>query len=144
METIDRDIRDFLYYMIHSKSLTREQQAKIDRLLIRDLSVRFTAEKEVQSANDDLERICTIHNPLQVVSFLHKFSENNNALKYTTHFWDKDKEDNYNYASFEDFKSAYMSSLNNGDYNLSLMFGYNEHLWKLIRNFLVLDEPILN
>ena len=144
MNALDKDIQDFLYYMIHSKSLTREQQTKRDKLLVRDLSTGFKIGKEVQSANGNKERICTIHNPIEVVSFLHKFSENNNALKYTTHFWDKDKDDNYNYPSFEYFKSTYMSSLNNGDFNLSLMFGYNEHLWKLIRNFLVLDEPISN
>ena len=36
MEKVNSDIKDFLYYMIHNKSLTRFQQARRDYLLARD------------------------------------------------------------------------------------------------------------
>ena len=145
METKDRDIQDFLYYMIHSKSLTREQKAKRDRLLVRDLSVRFTTEKEVQSTNDNQERICTIHSPSKIVSFLHQFTDEKTlALKLTTHFWDKNSRTNsYRYDTFQDFKDDYLKILNDKEgFPLYMVEPLCNHLWQTIKNFLVNDEGV--
>ena len=146
MEKSNRDIQDFVYYMTHCKSLTKEQKAKRDLLLSRDLSMP-KADKSISKSigNDEKQsntRICEFHEPQKVFEFLHKFSINNTALKYTTHFWDKNpKDDKYTYDSFEDFKSKYKENLESGDCKLSSIYSLCEHLWAIIKNFLIQDIP---
>ncbi len=143
---MERDIQDFIYYMTHSKSLSKEQQAKRNKLLTRDLSA---AKEEKKSSEPNKEtkklsnaRICEIHEPRKVFEFLHKFTANNTALKYTTHYWDKNVvEGKYEYDDFNVFKSAYRDILEKGDPNLSSIYNLCEHLWQTIKNFLMLDEP---
>ncbi len=147
MEKTNRDIQDFVYYMTHCKSLTREQKAKRDLLLARDLYMP-KADKSISKSIEDDEkqsnaRICEFHEPQKVFEFLHKFTINNTALKYTTHFWDKNpKDDKYAYNSYEDFKSKYKEDLECGDCKLSSIFLLCEHLWATVKNFLIQDIPL--
>ncbi len=143
MEKRNRDIQDFVYFMIHSKSLTRGQQAKRDTLLAKDLirpqmdtSTSKTIEEDwVQPDN----RICEFHEPQKVYEFLHKFTINNTALKYTTHFWDKNFETGeYKYKKLGDFKSDYMKEIDGFDYRTFKP----KHLGLIVKNFLDPDENI--
>lgn len=141
MEKENKDIKDFVYYMTHSKSLTREQQAKRDSLLARDLSSQkkedFLSVKEKQSNN----KICEYHEPQKIFNFLHKFTINNTALKYTTHFWDKNpSDDKYAYEDYADFKSKYIMDLKEGDINIDYLYNACNHLWKIVKNFLIPDK----
>ena len=110
MKKINKDILNLVHYLTHSKSLTREQQARRDMLFAMFSSIeekkkpQHQSGKHHQSANQTDLKICTIHSPLKVFSFLRHFSINNTALKYTTHNWDKNPDDNsYPYNKFEDF-----------------------------------------
>ena len=143
MEKINRDIRDFVYYMTHSKSLTIEQKKKIDLLLARDLSMP-KADKSISKSVENDEnplntRICEFHEPQKVFEFLHKFTLNNTALKYTTHFWDKNPEtDEYKYKKLEAFKADYTKELEKYSFNFTTF--KPDHLGKIIKNFLNPDE----
>lgn len=146
MEKINRDIRDFVYYMTHSKSLTIEQKKKIDLLLARDLSmpkVDKSISKSVENDENPLNtRICEFHEPQKVFEFLHKFTLNNTALKYTTHFWDKNpSDDKYAYDNFDDFKSKYKEDIEQGENNLDSIYPLCVHLWEIVKNFLMQDDP---
>lgn len=147
MKKTNQDIQDFVYYMTHSKSLTRKQQARRDVLLARDLSMPELGDSSAKRIKDDNKnpsnnKICEFHEPQRVFEFLHKFTTNNTALKYTTHFWDKNpKDDKYPYEDFEVFKSKYKDDLESGDCNLSSIYASCEHLWAIVRNFLIQDTP---
>lgn len=142
----NREIQDFLYFMMHSKSLSREQQKKRDTLIGRDLSVPKMVSPLISNVdvgeNRSFHRICEYHEPQKIFEFLHKFTINNTALKYTTHFWDKNpKDDKYAYDNFSDFKSKYEKDLKDGEINLNSIFNICKHLWTLVNNFLIQDEP---
>lgn len=111
------------------------------------------------------------HDPEFVSRFLHQFTEKEcQALKFTTHYWDEDSESGeYNYKSFDDLKNGengYRKILESGfktldsykalysdvlrktayqrQYVPSLMNILHfrcEHLWKIINNFLLVDDP---
>lgn len=146
MDSNTREIQDFVYYLTHSKSFTREQKAKIYLLLARGLSMPKTGKSISKSVENDEKslntRICEFHEPQKVFEFLHKFTINKTALKYTTHFWDKNsKDDKYAYDSFEDFRTIYKEDLKSGDCNLSSIFTLCEPLWETVKNFLLQDIP---
>ncbi len=77
MKRNELDIKDFVYYMIHSKSLTREQRFKRDQLFTRD-SVRFGT-----GEGPNPERINYI-SPRNLYEFLYRFNQDP-ILKYTCH-----------------------------------------------------------
>lgn len=111
------------------------------------------------------------HDPEFISRFLHQFTEKEcQALKFTTHYWDEDSESGeYNYKSFEDFKNGdngYRKILESGVKSLdsykalysdvlrkttdqsqyvpslmSILHYRCEHLWKIINNFLLVDDP---
>ena len=133
----NKDIQEFIHYITHSKRMTREQLRKRDYLLARD----YTHSDIQQNRGNEVAKS---HNPLIVVAFLHQFTENKTqALKYTTHYWDKNSEGKYVYNSFEEFKSEYMLILN-GQSNrpISSIDGltFENHLWHIVWNFLVSDD----
>ena len=143
MEIVNQDIKDFEYYMTHSKSLTIEQKKKIDLLLARDLSIPKAAKPLSRSVEYDIDllknRICEFHKPQKVFEFLSKFAINNTALKYTTHFWDKNPEtDEYTYKKLKDFKADYMKELE--EYSFNYFTFKPDHLGKIVKNFLDPDE----
>ena len=144
MEKISRDIEYLVNYITNCKSLTREQRSKRDYLLARDLSMpkSDTTSISKDEGNQPNTRICEFHKPQKVFEFLHKFTLNNTALKYTTHFWDKNPEDGkYAFDSFEDFKFKYKEDLESGDCCLSSIYTSCKHLWAIVKNFLIQDNP---
>lgn len=144
MEKVNQDIKDFVYYMTHSKSLTRAQQARRDYLLVRDMSVKKTDIFPLNFGEEEQpnKRICEYHEPQKIFKFLHKFTINNTALKYTTHFWDKNpNDDKYAYDNFDDFKSKYKEDIEQGENNLDSIYPLCKHLWEIVKNFLMQDDP---
>ena len=140
MEIVNQDIKDFEYYMTHNKSLTRAQLARRDFLLARDLSVKKvdTFPLNFREEEQPNNRICEYHEPQKIFNFLHRFTINNTALKYTTHFWDKNPKDNkYAYENFDDFYDEYVKELKEGDINIGNLWESCEHLWIIVRNFLM-------
>lgn len=85
-------VRSLIYFLTHNKGLTREQQAKRDRLLARDC-VEPTAyqiidieEKKTNTTHDKVEYIP----PHELRMFLYKFNQDE-ILKYTCHEIDTDE-----------------------------------------------------
>lgn len=85
-------VRNLIYFLTHNKGLTREQQAKRDRLLARDC-VEPTAyqsieieEKKTNAAHDKVGYI----SPNELRMFLYKFNQDE-ILKYTCHEIDTDE-----------------------------------------------------
>lgn len=147
MEKANQGIKDFVYFMTHSKSLTRVQQARRDSLLARDLFPQETGNPlsnyEKEEENKSNNKICEYHEPQKILKFLHKFTINNTALKYTTHFWDKNPSDEkYAFKDFADFKSKYVKDLKEGEINIDNLFNSCRHLWKIVKNFLMPDNHL--
>ena len=86
MNALDKDIQDFLYYMIHSKSLTREQQTKRDKLLVRGMITQNGSSEEKKSSKKEKKQI--IHSPKDTAILLSLFNRRY-GLKYLTHNYDK-------------------------------------------------------
>ncbi len=158
----------FVDKILSSPSSTSGIKKKVASLLIESSIKKKTqtlsAEKEsgiILKANKGL-----YHDPEFVSRFLHQFTEKDcQALKFTTHYWDKDSDGNFNYDSFKAFKEAYLNILldknksldsykelypsiisNQGSRSstnitqLEILNYRCEHLWQLIRNFLVNDD----
>ena len=157
------DAELFVNKLCNAPSLTSEAKKKIISLLVQsNLSEKTTAQKlahEKKKQDVIKENQGLYHDPEFVSRFLHQFTEKEcQALKFTTHYWDKDADTGeYNYQSFDEFKKEYLKILNDTDKPLdrykdlyssdlgmkSLMDILNfrcEHLWKLIKNFLVIDD----
>lgn len=77
MKRNEQDIKDFVYYMIHSKSLSREQQIKRDKLFTRDSVLLGSGE------GPNIERINYI-SPKNLHELLYRFNQDP-ILKYTCH-----------------------------------------------------------
>ena len=131
-----QELQEFIYFFTRSKQLSKTQERKRDYLLARDYS-----HSEMHPA--DGNEVVKSHNPKVVVSFLRQFTENKTlALKYTTHYWDKNSDGKYVYDSFDEFKSQYMHILNDETNRpVSSIKGltYENHLWHIVWNFLVSD-----
>ena len=146
------DKQYFLNFILNNKNLTRAQIRKRNSLLVRDCLVE-NKEKLATIAIDDSSPIstteiasqqdCMVHEPQKIVAFLHQFTDSNTlALKYTSHFWDRKTDTGeYPYSSFREFKKAYMDILEASDgHSLDSIRLLCEHLWQIIRNFLVNDD----
>ena len=83
MEKANRDIKDFVYYMTHSKSLTRVQQSRSDSLFSRDM---ITPNK-LKEGNTKKEKKELIHSPKDTALFLSLFNRRE-GFKYLTHNYD--------------------------------------------------------
>ena len=137
--TMEKELQEFIYFFTHNKSLTRTQQLKRDALLARDyVGLKYPN----NGSHENKSNMSLLHTPQKVVAFLHQFTEKNTlALKYTSHYWDKNSDGNYPYASFKEFKEAYMAILNNKEGRpLSEIRPLCAHLWMIIKNFLVNDD----
>ncbi len=146
------DKQYFLNFILNNKNLTRHQARKRNSLLARDYlsenkepcnAIDETPPSSTSSAEIASLQISTKHEPQRIVAFLHQFTDNNTlALKYTSHFWDKKTDTGeYPYSSFGEFKKAYMAILDNSDGNsLDSIRLLCEHLWQIVRNFLVNDD----
>lgn len=136
-----KELQEFIHFLTRNKQLSSAQQRKRDALLVRDY-VHSLASPVLASPIDENE-IKKTHNPRIIMSFLRQFTENKTqALKYTTHYWDKNSDGRYVYDSFDDFKSQYLHILNDeSNRPISSIEGltYEDHLYQLVWNFLVPD-----
>lgn len=126
----------FLKYLLANKKLTREQKREISQLLVRDLSndIQPKAKRPIDGKSVPKAKK---HDVKPVFDFLHMFTEKE-ALKYTTHTWDRDTDTgNYCFTSYADFKSKYEKILRNKKNNI---FPYSKDLWKLTKNFLLNND----
>lgn len=131
------DINSFISFITKDKNLTKSQIRKRNALLAN----AHSGNKPTYTNNDNPfnSNIAFVrHDPTKIVSFLRNFSKNNTTLKYTTHHWDKNREGDYDYISFDDFKNKYTKELSK---ELPIIKALCEHLWRTIRNFLLNDEP---
>ena len=127
----------FLNYMLTNKKLTREQRKEISRLLMRDLSNDIEQKIDATSENTNSEGILKAkqHDVKPVFDFLHLFTEKE-ALKYTTHDWDKSPNGSgYCFANYAEFKQRYTAIIEKHN-----IFKYSKELWELTKNFLFNDD----
>ena len=90
MGKTNRDIQDFVYYMTHSKSLTREQQAKRDKLFARDCGAGQEEPDGTKGDNSPSNKQ-TKYIPYRILrEFLYRFNQDG-ILKYTCHEIDTDE-----------------------------------------------------
>ena len=139
-----KELQEFIYFLTRSKQLSRAQQRRRDSLLARD----FFASTEKRPAINKSGALdvgqCLLHNTTIIVNFLHQFTESGSlALKYTTHLWDKNNETGeYPYHNFSEFKESYLKILNDKEARpLENIRSLCMHLWQIISNFLINDEP---
>ena len=85
MEKVNSDIKDFLYYMIHNKSLTRFQQARRDYLLARDSGgiINDNVNNKNNTKHEAKKQVEYIA-PNNLHEFLCRFNQDP-ILKYTCH-----------------------------------------------------------
>ncbi len=145
MQTQYDNIKDLVSFFNQNKKLTHRQQTAFTTFIVRDYNdkggMKETQDKgNLESAIGGL----TYHDPMKVVRFLHQFTEYKcKALKYTTHFWDKNPSTNeYDFASFDQFKEAYKLILEKGDNKLSEIRPLCPHLWQIVNNFLIRDDAV--
>lgn len=161
---------DFVNKLLNVSSSSTEAKKRIVSLLVQPSSITNASSQSVsadQEKQDLLKKNKGLyHDPEFVSRFLHQFTEKDcQALKFTTHYWDKDSEGKYNYDSFDAFKDAYLSILfdknksldgykelypivikkgdsrsSNNITSLDVLNYRYEHLWQLVRNFLVNDD----
>lgn len=137
-----KDLQEFLYFFTRNKSLTRRQLHKRDQLLARDYMVSSESRPSIdESGLVDMGQ-CLLHDTTTIVDFLHQFTESDaKALKYTTHIWDKNVNGDYDFANFREFKNAYKEILEKREPTLRRIQPLCNHLWQIIMNFLINDEP---
>lgn len=152
---MEKEIQDFIRFFTRQKGLTKAQQARFHRLLARDCAAAEAGPEAANTPSKDAParnaadnaaespcRILTRHEPQTVVAFLHQFTESKTkALKFTTHYWDKNPETGeYDFPTFRDLKNACLDILNHGDRPLESIRLLCPPLWQTVRNFLVNDE----
>ena len=144
MQSQYANIKDLLNFFSRSKKLTHRQQAAFTTLIVRDYNEK--GGKEEKASGEDILGSAigglTYHDPMKIVKFLHQFTEYKcKALKYTTHFWDKNPNTNeYDYASFDQLKEAYKLILEKGDHKLAEIKPLCLHLWQIVNNFLIIND----
>lgn len=85
-----KDVSNFVYYITHCKSLTRQQIARRDKLISKDYLTLLSVDDKKDSNKDDGKLL----NPLDVANFLSLF-ENPDGLKFLTHDFDPNSDMTY-------------------------------------------------
>ena len=138
-----KEIENFIYFLTNSKNLTKAQRLKRDQLLAKTCISPEERKPTVDKFGAFHVGHCPPHDTASVVNFLHQFTEGKSlALKYTTHFWDKDiSTGEYPYSNFNEFKEAYLKILNDKNSRpLESIRLKCDHLWQTVKNFLVNTE----
>lgn len=121
----------FLNYLLSNKHLTREQRREISQLLVREISNEIERNTGLDNRLSEDIPLATVHDVKHVFDFLHLFTEED-ALKYTTHTWDRSSETgNYFFKNYSYFKIQIKDTLKTNN-----IYEYSEELWKLTNNFL--------
>jgi hypothetical protein len=157
------NIELFIKFLLSNKALDHIQKREVSKLLARDAlyiqSVTNTQPEVVDVTNpvsvttpsenvtnQDTSEGTIVNEPYKptiidtetIYRFLHLFGEKE-ALKYTTHIWDKSKEqEGFIYENFAAFKKQYKKILMEWSKRINDLG--NGELWNLIRNFLLNDD----
>ena len=153
------NIELFIKFLLSNKALDHIQKREVSKLLARDASyiqsvtntqpevvdvtnpVSVTTPSE-NVTNQDTSEGTIVNEPYKptiidtetIYRFLHLFGEKE-ALKYTTHIWDKSKDqEGFIYENFAAFKKQYKKILMEWSKRINDLG--NGELWNLIRNFL--------
>ena len=138
-----KEIENFIYFLTNSKNLTKAQRLKRDQLLAKMVTTPPNDKvDETPLTNNSNAGVCVQHETSAIVNFLHQFTETNaKALKFTTHIWETNAEGHYDYSDFKEFKTAYLEILTKREPSLYTIQPLCKHLWQIITNFLINDEP---
>ena len=82
----ERDIKEFLYFVTHSKNFDRKQKLQRDSLLARDMAKRNNRDKD-NINSDNMHRngvSCEYISPIELQNFLLSFNQDD-ILRYTCH-----------------------------------------------------------
>ena len=157
------NIELFIKFLLSNKALDHIQKREVSKLLARDASyiqsitnIQREVVGETNPASDstssenvtnqDTSEGIIVNEPYKptiidtetIYRFLHLFGEKE-ALKYTTHIWDKSKEqEGFIYENFAAFKKQYSKILMEWSKRINDLG--NGDLWNLIRNFLLNDD----
>jgi len=131
--------------MLQNRNLSVNDKKRLLLLATREIEKEGTnnpSQKSQQQIEEVDENSLFKHNPQIIVDFLHQFTEQKTmALKYTSHYWDKNSDGVYPYNTFREFKDKYLSILNDKNGRpLSTIEPLCKHLWMIIKNFLVNDD----
>ena len=134
----------FIKFLLHNKKLTRLQRADISKLIEKDYEeiVSVIGKEETEKGKNKLDQNPEFKplysNDRPIFKFLHQFAEAN-ALKFTTHTWEKDVEtQKYPYKNYDDFKAKYTPYIENKGDEIRLL---DKELWWCINNFLLNEDP---
>ena len=104
----------FIKFLLYNRNLTRFLRAEISKLIEKDYEdiVSTIGKEEAQKIKEGMASLPVFKpvfsNDKPIFRFLHQFAEAN-ALKFTTHTWEKDAEtQKYPYKDFDDFKTRYI------------------------------------
>lgn len=98
MKEQDNIVRNLIYFFTHNKNLTRQQQARRDKLLARDCmdikiegeTISAPQESPLPTQRPESEKKTRYISPNNLHSFLYDFNQDN-ILKYTCHEIDTDE-----------------------------------------------------
>ena len=135
----------FIRFLLNNRNLTRYQRAEISKLIEKDYEeiVSTIGKEEAKKIKEGIAS-SPVFKPLfsndkPIFRFLHQFAEAN-ALKFTTHTWEKDIEtQKFPYKDFDDFKEKYTPYLDDKWGNEIVRL--DKELWLCVKNFLLNDDP---
>ena len=133
----------FIRFLLNNKNLTRIQRLRISKLIGKDYGeiVSVIGKTEIDKPNNSFVFEAMVSEDRPIYEFLHQFSEAN-ALKYTTHIWEKDMETHeYPYNGYDDFKNGekgYTKYLTNWEDQIKNL---DKELWLMVKNFLLNEDP---
>lgn len=133
-----KNVEQFVRFLLNNKNLNNKQKNEVSRLLVRDtIPINGDApQNSVPSENKEFyPEYCDTET---IFRFLHLFGEKE-ALKYTTHTWERCAETGaYIFNDFDSFKEQYSAILKKWEKRINILG--NTELWMLIRNFLLNDD----
>lgn len=157
------NIELFIKFLLSNKALDYIQKREVSKLLARDASyiksitnfppegtrgkksspATTSADSGVNEDSPNSTVVDEAYKPTiidteTIYRFLHLFGEKD-ALKYTTHLWDKSKDkEGFIYENFDEFKKMYSKILMEWSKRINDLG--NVRLWMLVKNFLLNDE----
>jgi hypothetical protein len=142
-EKNDQEYQRILSEIEGLKKIYLDEQNKLTskiELILEDIAESKASQKSnVEPINSSLENadkskeIKLVHNPIEITKFLKNFEENT-ALKFSTHIWDK--------TDFLLSYSDYINKLNEEKriYRFNELFNYNRPLYNLLNYFLFIPN----
>lgn len=133
-----KNVEKFVKFLLNNKNMNRKQRYEVSRLLVRDAASISGAASQDSVPSDEKEFRPEHCDTETIFRFLHLFGEKE-ALKYTTHTWERSAETGaFIFTDFDSFKNQYSAILTEWEKKINILG--NTELWMLIRNFLLNDD----